>query len=601
MLWRRAFKHGGRFTWSVRLVLETRHGLPIFDQPGSVHPGGRTLLCTIDAGSRYYVAEPYTVVYGVAADGMELSVGESGWTATMRGSLAEEQTAWLRIDFKRLAGDERALAPAHRDELEADLAGFGRRQYDEAFRRHCEQFEAFWHNTADVAVAEPDDFETTRRYMLHLCEYMLHCGNDHALGGTVQFLLLHQNGWAASNFHDNHYIVDGLARANLWREAEGNVRWMRDVMKPDGRPFPWMLNYDGFAPSRGTDRAPMSDANRALLAMRIYELAGSGRDQLLRDVVYPIMRAVAEHALSDWFYEEDGRTLFRPVENDVMDSEARVSEAGTVVMYLTVLRKAAAYAELLGVDSDRRAAWLAVADSVELEQRDGLYVPWHNAPPTAGLTCWFLNSFYLAEAQEYLDEAAYRRSRDRYDTGLPFNGAWIGSAAASSEIRLGRADRAEQLLSGIIRHRTFGPGYFSECEPSGVAALPPLATAHGAYLTAACEQVVLPDFWRPRVFIGRGLPSHLRATRVTFSSLRGPAGALISGTLGPRFLDVTIHHTGDPTTLDVVLRLPCSLDVEFVVLLDGRPAQYTFEGEAVTLSLPLQTSRTARIELHDAR
>ena len=584
--------HGaeGHFSWNVKLNLQTRHGLPIFDQPNAVEAGEHTLLARIDRDSAFNPAEPYAVVYGIAAEGMELALGPEGWSATMAGKKAETQTAWLRLEFRRHAGEQTSDAPAARAALEEELAGLPANAFEQARQQHRRECAAFWGRTADVEISNPDEADQRRRFVLHMSEYLLRCGNEHALGGTVQFLLLHQNGWRACNFHDHHYIIDGLARANLWQEAEDHARWMHRVMHTDGRPFPWMMTYDGYAPiPPEEDRAPMSDANRALLAIRLYELMGKGRDSFLRDTIYPMVRAVAEHGLNDWFYEEDGKVLFRAVENDVMSQVPRVSETGTVIMFVTVLRYAIRYSEQLCVDDDLRSAWQRIVDGVQFERTpDGRYRAWHNAPDHVRGNAFFLNACYVAECQEYLDEEALRRSLDFGQRLTSCNYAWLNSAAASSEIRLGRPDRAEQFMIDSLENTVHGCGYFEEVIPNGVSSLPPFGTAHGAYLTAACEQIVLPDFWRNRVYVGKGLPSSLRARSVRFANLRALGGLLISGSSEPRRLVVELHHTGEAMEMEVVLRIPCRAGARFRVLRDGQAVEHAFAGESVSVRVALE-------------
>ena len=589
----------GACAWSVSLQLATRHGIALFDQPGAVQPGRRTILARIDRASAHTPAEPYAVVYGAAAAGMDIVASSDGWTATLRGDLREDQTAWLRLDFRRHAGDEIARAPACRDTLEAELAAFTREAWEQASRKNLADYAAFWAQTADIAVEPADAFETRRRFLLHRSEHLVHCGNDHAMGGTAQFLINHQNGWRACNFHDHHYIMDGAARTNLWREAESHAHWLRQIMHAGGRPFPWMMTYDGFATVPAEiDRAPMSDANRALLAMRVYELAGTGRERLLRETVYPIVRAVAEHGAADWFYEQDGRMLFRAVENDVMHDVARISESGTLMMYVTVLRKAIAYSEQLGIDPQRCAAWRRIVEAVRFDRTpNGCYRAWFGAPDDARGNTFFVNAAYIAEGHEYMDRATFRHTRDFGERVVSCNFPWINSAAVSSEIRLGRPDRAEQFMVDSLENGVHGPGYFEECTPTGLAALPPFATAHGSYLTACCEQVVLPDFWHPRVYIGCGLPSRLRNTRVSFANLRALAGLLVSGTSEPRRLAVDLHHTGDAVELEIVLRVPCAVGVHFEALRDGQPVEHVFAGDTVTVRQPLVTGQRANLEV----
>ena len=602
---RRVDVHGGNrlsgsdpFRWTVRLPLETRHGLKLYDQPDSVKPGERTLHASIDRNSSYKPTERYVVLYGVAADGMDVSLTADGWSATMAAPLEQEQTAWLRIDFSRFVAGGIRMVDDARDEMEADLLRFNRDEWQQALERHEADFRTFWSNTADVDVHVRDDFELRRRFLLHVSEYLFRCGNDFSFGGTCQFLLFHQNGWGASNFHDSHYIVDGIARANMWTEAESNLWWLRRVMRADsGRAFPWMMTYSGeptVTPER--DRAPMSDANRAMIAIRIYELAGRHREQLLREAAFPIVKRVADMAVDHWFYEQDGRLLFRGVETDVMGAEAIINDAATVMMFLTIIRKALAYRAALGIDDPRRQDWQRVLDSARLDIVNGRYAPHLNARPDAKVGCWLCNTYYLAEAQDFMDDAAYAATIDWGQKVVGCNMPWIGFAAASSEMRLGRSDRAEQHFVEAFEHGTHGPGYYEEVSPVGSYGLPPLGTAHGAHLTAACEQIVISDFWRHRVYVGKGMPAKMRANRVVFSNLRARDGLIVSGESAPRRLAVSLHHTGDPVEMEIVLRVPCEAPTSFQVLADppaeavrrtgGRPAAYDFHGEYVTLRLP---------------
>ena len=585
----------GTFRWEVRLPLETRHGLPLFDQPGAVQPGERTLLATIDRASDFRPSEDYAVVYGVAADGAMVDTSTQGWTVVLEAPLAEESVAYLRLDFFRFAGEETALAAARRDALEEEIP-FTAEAYRQARTRHCRDYEQFWSTTADIAVTPEDTFELQRRFLLHMSSYLFHCGNDLSFGGTGQLLLFHQNGWAASNFHDHHYITDGVARANMWAQAEANARWMRRVMHPSGRAFPWMMTYDGFptAPAE-RDRAPMSDANRALLAARIYEMAGQGREALLREVVYPIIKRVAEMSVADWFYRDGDRYHFRGVECDVMGDEAVISDAATMLMFVSILRKALHYSIILGEDAERRAGWQHVIDGVKLEVAEGRYVPHLHAQADAKAGCWLCNIYYIAEAQPFLDDAIYARTCDYGQQAVVCNLPWIGFAAASSEIRLGRPNRAEQFFVDTITHRTHGPGYFEECAPVGTYGLPPFVTGHGAHLTAACEQLVLPDFWQHRVRIGAGLPAKLRAATVRFRNIRARDGLIVSGESTLTRLSVQLHHTGDPVEMELLLTLPGEITPYFQVHRDEQPQAYTFHGEFISLRVALEPGERTEI------
>ncbi len=589
-----------RFTWSVRLAPQTRNGLPLFD-PGELVPTGpHTLIGRTGPTATHAPVEPYALVYAAAADGLTVQVGANGWQAACSGAADQAQTAWLRLDFRLLAGDTLGTADALARQLEATSMVFDAATWRSALAQHTADSAAFWNRTADIETTPADERENVRRFMLHLSTYLSRCANDYGRGGSVQYLLVHQNGWRACNFHDHHYILDGLARANLWDEVLAHLEWLFRVMKPEGRPFPWMMTYDGYSPvPPGADRAPMSDANRALLAIRIYELAGRDRATLLRERVYPIVRRVAQHAVSDWFYREGDHWLFRAVETDVMNEEPRVSEPGTVVMYLAVLRKAVAYSAQLDCDAALRRVWEEILAGVRLATGDSRYLAWQDAAPAAATSTWFNNSPYIAEALPFLDREQFRRTRDAHERRTSCNRVWLNCASASTEIRLERPDRAEQFMTDSLEHGIHGPGYFEEVTPNGVSALPPFASAHGAYLTAACEQLVQTDFWEPRISVGLGLPSRMRTRSVCFRNLRARGGVLISGRADPRCLQVELRQEGEAQVLDVVLRVPCDCGVEIEVRRDGAPVAHDFGGDRVTVRVDLAAGTVTTLSVGD--
>jgi hypothetical protein len=271
-----------------------------------------------------------------------------------------------------------------------------------------------------------------------------------------------------------------------------------------------------------------------------------------------------------------------------MDDIPVVNEAGTVVIFDTVLRKAIEYSSLLDADSEQREKWQELVDGMVFFEANGRYLAHRRAPDGARTSPWFSNGLYLGEAQEYLDIEMFRRTVDSEPPLTHCNWAWLNSAAASSQLRLGRPDRAEQHLVDTLEHRIHGPGYFEEMAPSGVAALPPFATAHGSFVTAMCEQIVLSDFWRPAIAVGVGLPTRLRSRRIAFHGMRAIRGVIVSGTLEPRRAAAKFTPTGGtPGDVDITLAIPACVGSMFDVHIDGRPADYTFAGESVTVRVTL--------------
>jgi hypothetical protein len=281
-----------------------------------------------------------------------------------------------------------------------------------------------------------------------------------------------------------------------------------------------------------------------------------------------------------------------------MHETPRVSEAGTLTLFLAVLRKAVEYSARLQVDGPRRAAWQRVLERVRLEPAaDGFYRAWQGAPPDQAPSPWFLGSPYIGEALPWLDAEALRRCRDRFEARTSINFVWLNCIAACSELRLGRPDRAEQFLADSVENGVHGPGYFEECVPNGLSSLPPFATAHGAYLTACCEQIVRSDFWQPRVTVGYGVPSRLRLRTLRFRNLRARGGLLLSGCLAPRDVLLDLRQDGDAQEFELDLRLPAAAGTRFELTRDGIPCPWEHLGEGLRVRLALGRDGQTRLHL----
>jgi len=596
--WRKNNSPQEKFKWTVSLPLKTRHGLPLFDEEGAVQKGKHTIKASITKKSRYVPSEDYTILYGIGTSGMHVEITNEGWNASSDVPVSDEQTCYLRLDFRRFTTEKPAYIASQQNEMEKKCIMFSPVDYENAKAEHIRKYEQFWGNTANIEVEQPDLFEVKRQFMLHMSEYLFYSGNNFDYGGNVQFLLFHQNGWGASNFHDMQYMVDGIARVNMWNSAEDYLRWMYRVMQPKGRAFPWMMTYDGKPTvTAERDRAPMSDANRAMTAVRIYELAGKGRDSLLRKYVYPIVSRVANLGIDNWFYEHDGRLLFKGIETDVTGDNAVINDAANVTAYNTLIRKAIEYSKILNIDQKQRQIWSEKLPLIYLDTIDNRYSPRLNATAQNHGDLWFGNIFYTAEAKEFLDEKIYTRTRDYGQQHIYNNIPWLGFAAASSELRLNRPDRAEQFFVDILENRIHGPGYFEEMSPVGYSALPPFASAHGSHLVAACEQIVMSDFWIHKIFIATGMPSKLRMSCVKFSNLRARDGLIVSGNSTPRSLTANLYYTGEPLEMVVVLEIPSEVGQFFKVLVDGKESKYIFHGESIELTVKLEFDQKMEINI----
>jgi|GEM_PF-1768072 len=588
----------GKCTWQLELVEETKGGLELFSDRTSEKTTKHTRQISIDTTSPIPSIEKYTLLYGIGADGAKVNILDGGgYAINMTGDVDKEQIAYIRLDFCRLAGDDEiSAADKRQSKLEHEVAAHGKRAHEKAREAHIKNWADFWGNTADIEVIDGDEFELTRRYMLHFSEYLIRSGSDYGCGGSPQFAFMHLNGWAASNFHDQHYVVDGVAKSNMWDKALPHLMWLKSVMKKSGRAFPWMMVYNGtptVAPEN--DIAPMSDAGRAMIAMRLYELSGK-KGTLLADYVYPILKRVANMAKENWFRLENGRRIFKPVDLDVTDGEAKEHDASTVLAFLTVIKKAIIYSAELKVDATNRKEWQELADSLYIDVVDGKYQDFYGADGSLPVSGWLCHSYYISECQEFLDDTIYKKTVDFSHERVWCNIAWIGYAVASSELRLGRPDRAEAYCIDHLENRLHGPGYFEECYPLWGAAMPPFASAHGAHLTTSVEQIVLSDMWENKIAIATTMPTNFKAHKLRFSNLRARDGIIVSGNYSPKSIEVTLFNSGDALREeDIVVGLPSRLGIEFTVYVNGEKSPYIFMGDRIKVNIAIKSGKEIKI------
>ena len=594
------YKVDGDIKCTLELIEKTKGGLELFDNRSSEKLTRHTRQISIDPKSKVPSLEKYTLLYGVGAKNADIVMLEGGgYSITISGDSMEEQTAYIRLDFCRFSGkEELEIVDKQQEKLEDEVKSFNERTYTKVRDAHIKNWQQFWVKTADIEVVDGDEFELTRRYMLHFSEYLIRSGSDFSCGGSPQFAFMHLNGWAGSNFHDQHYVVDGVMKANMWDKALPHLKWLYSVMKRTGRAFPWMMVYDGtptVAPEN--DIAPMSDAGRALLAMRIYEMS-SEKGELLNDYVYPILRRVANMAAENWFYLKNGRYIFKNVDLDVTDGSPVEHDASTVLAFLTVFRKAIIYSQELKLDAKYRKLWQKIVDSVYIDIVNGRYLDHLGAVNNKKASGWLCHSYYISECRRFLDDDIYRNTVDFSHERVSCNIVWIGYAVASSELRLGRPDRAEAYCIDHLENRVHGPGYFEECYPIWAAAMPPFESAHGAHLATSVEQIVLSDVWDNSISIGVTMPTNFKAHKVRFSSLRARDGIIVSGFYTPNNFEVELYNSGDIVRTEMVtLVLPSHLGIEYKLHVNDEEYTHKFMGDRVQVEISIPINKTIKINI----
>lgn len=393
-----------------------------------------------------------------------------------------------------------------------------------------------------------------RELVAHQSLALFRIGTTYRRGAPLEFHLFHPENWYGGTFWDLTFVMDGLLRWNVLEPARRSVEWLQRVAAPEGRPFHWMTHYDGGSamPPGSVDTGLMVNAAHATAAIRLYEATGD--EALLRDRVYPIVRKVAAWSAASFFKQEGNHWIGGGAGLDA-NTAMEPNETFTTLWFAAVLRRAALYAERLGVDPVERANWSAIAAGIRPEVgRDG----YHQSRSVARPFGWVSLLLYPTEAAPLVDLGRFRVNRPAqafeydYHTYQPWVYFWQalsdmrvrGDVAANADARIGEGLKA-----------LYGPAYLAEILPAGISmeGLPPYQTAHGSYLAACAEQMVAGDTWSDALDLFVNLPPRLRDRNVGFRGLRSPRGCVVSGEWSPSLVCVTIIA---PRATHVRLRLP---------------------------------------------
>jgi len=464
--------------------------------------------------------------------------------------------------------------------------------------RHDNEWKAFW---ASAGLVRTGDLR--RDFLFANSVHFLRICHEYSQGGLGNGLAAHAECWMGCNFWDMHWLCDGLLRANQPDLVRQFILWLRSVMRPTGRPFPWMMTYDGRTPVKPEEDHGLVVIDAfAMIAIRCYH--DSRDESLFHDCVWPILDAVCGYLVADIFSREgDHFIIGKPLGHDVGGmAEALVNDTYTNVWSTSILRRSLQLARAHGL----APAWAPTADAIIAAIHiEGDETHFHQArgmkAEDFSFASWVPNLLYPTEMQPFLDGGKVRATREDH----PFNDLymekqgdyqpWSYFWTALTDLRRGAADAAEQHIQDGMQF-THAAGYFCECGPWqwGSCGLAPYPTPHGAFLTAVSEQIFSGSYWDDSLQLCTGLPSTLKHRAVQAANLRSGNGCLLEKlSYSPERIEAHLSGLG---RRHVVCILPPGLSTakSRALRVDGQPCAAVFDDRANTVAFDLDLSGPQR-------
>jgi len=539
--------HRVQFRPRLKLALRPRSGgKPIPDSIPLREAGTATARIVAEAtpDGAFSPHEHYLLDYRVTGSpGGVPFADESGLGVTFDSDVSEDSVQMV-CRF-RLANSEEAKAVSPPEGLGTESITLG--DLEEALASHLEDYANYYDSGARIDVGD-----AKRELLFNNSLYLLRIGGTYDAGFPLQFLLFHAESWFGSTFWDLNFIADGLIRTNHLEPVRNVIRWLNRAKNPEGRPFAWITRYDGSSamPPEWSDTGFMVNAAFAMVAIRYYE-ATRDREFLASDC-YPLIRTIAEYAVSERVRREGDYFIGGPAGFDV-NAPQEINETFSTAWFVVVLRKAAEYAEILDADPALRKDWREVTENIRFEQGPDGYHQSRNHPKPGN---WVSMLLYPTEAAPLLNLEVFAENRKTqcFLDDYPVHQPWCFFWQALSDMRLdpARADEADRNIDEGLRF-VYGPGYFSEIAPEGkggLVGLPPYATAHGTYLTAITEQLVSGSIWDNTLNVFAHLPNSLSDREIEFERILSSRGILVSGRRTRDSVKISLNGDG-PVALRV--------------------------------------------------
>jgi hypothetical protein len=509
------------------------------------------------------VYQPATVAWTLACDAQAACDSD----AERIGCHWQGSGERLTVGFRIIAGADRDQTdtPQFAADRVAELRAGGA---DEALKTTADRWAQRLADKADVHVGNP-----LWEYLCRQVQFSMLAGGGFANGYPLGTLW--NATFGAATFWDTFFVCDGLLRAGHVQPVRDFCDWLVSVMADRGRPFYWMTYYDG-RPVETDDQAYQVCLAYAVAAIRLYHVTGDDDDLRLR--VQPYLLRVAEYLLNDVLVASDGSwVLHGEVAHDVgVEGVDATREWGMLHWAVVCLERCAAYARRLGETSELTDRCQQIADHfkdspIPMDQ-PGAWGAWYP---------------YLAGASPMMDcESFGRYVRKTLPLGSrpDIHGQpWFATSAGAGLLETGWVDEALAMTESAT-HLATGFGYLTESpyelRSGGFAPYPP---AQGSYLSVLLGFFAHGDAWSDEIHIAH-LPRRWRHQHVSWSNVTTLNGARVSGSAGPRRLEVTVETDRDRP---VRIGLPGRIEGEPVrAVLNGQVQDWTVDGKFLVGTLP---------------
>lgn len=470
-------------------------------------------------------------------------------------------------------------------------------EVDALYQHHLQEWKTYYNRLAQIetGIVEEEWMYNHSLYLYHMAycmDYGVSIGHPFCFPGC----------WQACSFWDSVYVMDALTRIGDRSSADKLLKFYKSVMRKEGKPFPWMMIYDGHTfidPKK--DNAPLVVAAIAMIAIRHYECYHDR--ELLKTHVYPIVSRCAEYAVEEMFtQDENGRYYVSlPVSNDVVDEEGEeVNQTFTTLWFAVVLEKAYQYGHLL---DEANCIFHEIAQNVYLEHTDEEYLHCrgHKAEDWKWAS-WLPFMLYPTEGKPFVDMGLLEKTFEKYTyTDLYMEKQncwqpWSECIEAQSRIRAGMVEEGYWLIRQALKH-TFGCGYFSEIGPhQQTVAFPPYISAHSSFVAAYVDQFIDVSIWNKncRLFY---MTETYANRRVELQNIQCAGNIRLVHAIY-RSDSLKVQLEGELSGLEVDIHLPPGMDLDIAkVYANGREINFKRTLRKRTIHFVLDDIRAAEIEV----
>ncbi len=437
-------------------------------------------------------------------------------------------------------------------------------------------------------IAKIEGINVKETFLYNNSHYLCMSGFDYTKGLPIGLPYMLPKWWRCSTFWDSHFVMDGLMRSGVKKEADEFVVYLHKSMNKTGKPFPWMFAYDAKPTvDASLDNAPIVMCAHAMTAIKHYMYFQD--EDMLRKHILPIVERVSQFASTVLFSkEEDGKYILSiPVTGDVVEDSPKVVNATvTAVWFLSVFKLCL---ELQKISNKEECFLLKdIVENYKLEKNDKIYLDFrgHN-PEESG--SWVSILMYPTEGLPFLDKELFDKTCEKYsfaESYMKYQACyqpWTEFKQANSDFRRGAIEDAYRMRLTGLEH-CFGTGLFCEIgAKQQIVGIAPYISAHGTYLTSFLYQFVSTNIWTGEIGVFDCLPKAYEDCEISVCNVVCSGGKSVTASLNKYLLSVSVKGSKNKQE-KIKLKIPKGLYVDKMrVFHNGRKTEYKIINDCVEI------------------